>query len=393
MRTPDPQAAAAEAARDAYGRLVAWLARRTGDLAGAEDALADAFESALQSWPRDGVPDRPEAWLFQAARRRGIDAHRRRLVRDQAEATLELMMVDREEAPSEDHRLGLMGLCAHEAIDPGIRAPLMMQTILGLNAEQIGRAFGVAAATMGQRLGRAKRKIKEAKIPFEPELDRARLAVVCEAIYGAFGIASEAGLRDATQDALVLGRLAHRASGEDPETGGLLALMLHVDARRDARRLGGRYVPLDEQDTGRWRRDRIVEAESVLMAAARHRRPGRFQLEAAIQSAHAQRALSGRTDWDAITDLYERLLAHNDSAGARLGWIASLAESRSPSTALQALNAEPSEVTDTQPGWALRAHLAEALGQDPRPAAEKAIALSPDPAVQAHLSTRYFATR
>jgi len=298
-------------------------------------------------------------------------------------------MADREETPSEDHRLGLMGLCAHEAIDAGIRAPLMMQTVLGLNAEQIGRAFGVPPATMGQRLSRAKRKIKDAKIPFEPALDGARLAVVCEALYGAFSVATDAAERTACEDAMVLARLAHRTSKEDPETGGLLALMLHVDARRDARRVDGRYVPLDEQDPARWRRDRIVEAESILLAAARHRRPGRFQLEAAIQSVHAQRALSGRTDWAAVTQLYERLLAFNDGAGARLGWIASIAESRSPAAALEALDEQPASVTDSQPGWALRAHLQQALGEDPRTAAQEAIALCSDSSVRAHLSARY----
>jgi RNA polymerase sigma-70 factor (ECF subfamily) len=398
--------AAELAARQSFGKLVAWLTARCGDVAAAEDALGDAFLAALRRWPVEGVPRAPEAWLLVVARRRLIDRARRDRTLEQLLPELDAVAPDPDtaEPPMEfpDERLRLLFLCAHPAIDPGIQAPLMLQTVLGLNASRIAAAFLVAPATMGQRLVRAKTKIRDAGIPFVlpgGEALPARSAAVLQAIYAAYTSGWEGqgdGGRDRglTQEAVLLARLCAALLPEEPEAGGLLALLLHCEARHGARRAAdGSYVPLLEQEPALWDADLIAEAEAALTQASRAGRPGRFQLEAAIQSLHAHRAVSGTVDWPALLGLYDALLVLAPSAGARVSRIAVLAELAGPAGALaelEALAAADPALRDHQPWWALRAHLLQRAGQggEARQAYRRAIALADDPAVRAFLGQR-----
>ena len=400
----DAGQAAELAARASYGRLLAYLAARWRDVARAEDALGDALLAALETWPRTGVPDNPVAWLLTAARRRLVDGARHAGVAAAAEADLKVMLDERADASPAafpDERLALLFVCAHPAIDEAARTPLMLQTVLGLDAARIASAFLVAPATMSQRLVRVKAKIREAGIRFEipaPGELAARLDAVLEAIYAAYGSGWEdvAGAdprrHGLAEEAIWLGRLVARLRPDEPEAQGLLALMLHCEARRAARRdAAGAYVPLGFQDLRRWSRPMIEEAEEVLAGAARLKAAGRFQLEAAIQSVHAQRVRTGETDWEAVTLLYEGLLRHAPTMGARVAHAAALGEARDAEAGLAALDAiPPDEVATYQPYWALRGHMLKALGRaaEAGEAYERAIGLSEDPAVRAFLLGR-----
>jgi RNA polymerase sigma-70 factor (ECF subfamily) len=392
-------------ARQSYGRLVALLSARTRDVAAAEDALADALMSALTTWPRDGIPKNPQGWLMTAARNRLFDQARHRQVRDQSAPTVELMMSDLYETKDPDalpdERLKLLLVCAHPAIDPDMHTPLMLQTVLGLDAQAIARAFLISPKTMGQRLVRAKNKIRQAQIAFEiPAADQIpqRLEAVLDAIYAAYGSSWEdaAGTdRKAVglaEEAIWLARVLRDQVPEDPEVHGLLALMLHCEARRPARRnADGKFVPLSEQNPRDWLAALMHEAEQELMAAARHARLGRFQLEAAIQSVHAERAHSGRTDWRAIARFYDQLVQVAPSLGAAVGHAAAHAEAQSAEAGLALLDAIDTEsITSYQPYWAVRAHLLRELHRS-REAAEafdRAIGLSEDDAVRTFLLER-----
>ena len=400
----DAAQAAELAARASYGRLLAYLAARWRDVARAEDALGDALLAALETWPRTGVPDNPEAWLLTAARRRLVDGARHAGVAAAAEADLNVMLDERADAAPAafpDERLALLFVCAHPAIDEAARTPLMLQTVLGLDAARIASAFLVAPATMSQRLVRVKAKIREAGIRFEmpaPGELAARLDAVLEAIYAAYGsgwedvAGSDPRRRGLAEEAIWLGRLVARLLPDEPEAQGLLALMLYCEARRAARRnAAGAYVPLGFQDLRRWSRPMIEEAEEVLAGAARLKAAGRFQLEAAIQSVHAQRVRTGETDWEAVTLLYEGLLRHAPTIGARVAHAAALGEARDAEAGLAALDAiPPDEVATYQPYWALRGHVLKALGRaaEAGEAYERAIGLSEDPAVRAFLLGR-----
>jgi len=400
----DAGQAAELAARVSYGRLLAYLAARWRDVARAEDALGDALLAALETWPRTGVPDNPVAWLLTAARRRLVDGTRHAGVAAAAEADLKIMLDERADASPAafpDERLALLFVCAHPAIDEAARTPLMLQTVLGLDAARIASAFLVAPATMSQRLVRVKAKIREAGIRFEmpvPGELAARLDAVLEAIYAAYGSGWEdvAGAdprrRGLAEEAIWLGRLVARLRPDEPEAQGLLALMLHCEARRAARRdAAGAYVPLGFQDLRRWSRPMIEEAEEVLAGAARLKAAGRFQLEAAIQSVHAQRVRTGETDWEAVALLYEGLLRHAPTIGARVAHAAALGEARDAEAGLGALDAiPPDEVATYQPYWALRGHVLTALGRaaEAGEAYDRAIGLSEDPAVRAFLLGR-----
>ncbi len=399
--------AAERAARQSYGKLVAWLAARTRDVAAAEDALSEAFAAALATWPAQGVPRTPEAWLLSAARRRSIDMARRRRT---AEAAADHVLLSIEEAVAEegvdgevpDQRLRLMFACAHPAIDPAMRSPLMLQTVLGLEAATIGAVFLVPPATMGQRLVRAKRRIRDAGIPFRlPERADlpARLDAVLEAIYAAFaaGWADPAGLDQRRQglveEALWLGRLLADLLPDEPEALGLLALMLHASARSAARRDNdGGYVPLSAQDPARWNATAIAEAEAALLRASALQQIGRFQLEAAVQSAHAARRRTGRTDWPAIAGLYDALLALTGSPIVAVNRAVALGETDGPAAglaALDALSADPG-LAAFQPFWAARADLLARLGDVTQADAAyaKALALEADLAARRFLEAR-----
>jgi RNA polymerase sigma-70 factor (ECF subfamily) len=392
-------------ARQSYGRLVALLSARTRDVAAAEDALADALMSALTTWPRDGIPKNPQGWLMTAARNRLLDQVRHRQVRDQSAATLELMMSDLYETKDPDalpdERLKLLLVCAHPAIDPDMHTPLMLQTVLGLDAVAIARAFLISPKTMGQRLVRAKNKIRQAQIAFEiPAAEQIpqRLEAVLDAIYAAYGSSWEdaAGTdRKAVglaEEAIWLARVLRDQVPEDPEVHGLLALMLHCEARRPARRgADGKFVPLSEQNPREWLAPLIEEAERELIAAARNPRLGRFQLEAAIQSVHAERAHSGRTDWRVIARFYDQLVQVAPSLGAAVGRAAAHAEAKSAEAGLSLLDAiESDAITSYQPYWAVRGHLLSELKRtrEAKDAFDRAIGLSEDDAVRSFLLKR-----
>src|SRR3974390_920287 len=363
-------------ARESYGRLVAYLSVHTHDLASAEDALSEALVAALTTWPRDGVPQNPEAWLLTAARRSFIDVIRHHQVVLASEPTLQFLKEGSTEAavPTtfQDERLKLLFVCAH----PTMHTPLMLQAVLGLDAARIAQAFLIAPKTMGQRLFRAKTKIRGGGIQFEIPEERdlpERLEAVLEAIYAAFGIgwddmvgADHRG-RDLAEEALWLARVLLQLMPGEPEVQGLLALMLHCEARRPARRgPDGRYVPLSAQDPKKWSLPLIEEAERHLAEGFKGGRSGRFQLEAAIQPAHAERARTGFTDWAAIALFYEKLIRISPALGARVGYAAAVAEANGPEAGIAVLDAiEHEGVSNYQPYWAVRAHLLQRLGKTP----------------------------
>src|SRR5687768_5418049 len=366
--------------------------------------------AALTTWPRDGIPKNPQGWLMTAARNRLLDQARHRQVRDHSAPTLELMMSDLHETADPDalpdERLKLLLVCAHPAIDHDMHTPLMLQTVLGLDAAAIARAFLVSPKTMGQRLVRAKNKIRQAQIAFEiPASDQIpqRLEAVLDAIYAAYGSSWEdaAGTdRRAVglaEEAIWLARVLRDQVPEEPEVHGLLALMLHCEARRPARRSAdGKFVPLLEQDPRSWLTPLIAEAERELVAAARHARLGRFQIEAAIQSVHAERAHSGRTDWRAIARFYDQLVQVAPSLGAAVGRAAAHAEASSAQAGLALLDdIEADSVTSYQPYWAVRAHLLRESGKmrEASEAFERAIGLSEDDAVRTFLGAALHSSR
>lgn len=393
-------------ARTAYGRLVAYLAARSGDVAAAEDALSDAFAAALHRWPTDGVPEKPEAWLLHAARNRMIDAARHNQVRQKSEPLLQLLADEAENVAAvqpnfPDERLKLLFVCAHPAIEAAARTPLMLQTVLGLAAARIASAFLVSPAAMGQRLVRAKTKIRDAAIPFrvpdQPEWAE-RLSFVLDAIYSAYTAGWESLIdTDSTHSALAgeaiaIGRTLVQLMPAEPEARGLLALMLHCEARRAARYTReGEFVPLDQQDTALWSRPTIDEAEQHLRAAAAFARTGRYQLEAAIQSLHAHRAVTGMIDWQEIALLYEGLVRLAPGVGARVGRAVALAQAGEVSAGLVALDEIPAErAADYQPWWAARGHLLVRLQRtaEAEHAFIRAASLTEDPALRAYLLKR-----
>jgi RNA polymerase sigma-70 factor (ECF subfamily) len=400
------EAAIAErVARDSYGRLLALLAARTRDVAAAEDALAEAFAAALTAWPRSGAPDNPEAWLFAAARRKLIDAARRARTAAAGEAEI-LRGIEELEAESKgpgDHRLGLMFACTHPAIDENARTPLMLQAVLGFSAERIAAAFLVEPAAMGQRLVRAKKKLRDAGVGFEtpPAEEWApRFSAVLDAVYAAYGVGwsdplgADPERRELAEEAIWLGRVLAQQLPDEPEVLGLLALMAHLEARKPARRdASGRYVPLDFQDVRLWRRELMDEAEALLKRASVADRIGRYQLEAAIQSAHAGRVYAGGADWDAIVVLYAGLAVLTVSPVAHLNGAAALAHrdgAEAGIAALGALEERFAALRSYQPYWALRAELNARLGRagEARAAYDEAIARERDGAVIRFLSER-----
>jgi RNA polymerase sigma-70 factor (ECF subfamily) len=392
--------------RDSYGRLIAYLAARSGDIAGAEDALAEAFVAALKKWPGEGLPQKPEAWLLHVARNRIIDAARHNQVRQNSEPFLRQIAGEAETvADTQEHfpdeRLKLLFVCAHPAIDPAARTPLMLQTVLGIDAERIASAFLVSPAAMAQRLVRAKDKIRDAGIPFcapEPAEWNDRVGFVLDAIYSAYTTGWESLVETGSThhalaaEAVAIGRTLVELIPNEPEAHGLLALMLHCQARGPARyNSNGDFVPLDQQDTSQWLGQMVDEAEKHLRFASTFKRLGRYQLEAAIQSIHANRAKIGRTDWQEIALLYEGLTRIAPGIGALVGRAVALAESGNPATGLAALDEiEASRVANYQPHWAARGHLLRLLNRqsEANEAFTRAASLTDDPAMRKHLFSR-----
>lgn len=391
-------------ARRSYGKLVAYLAANTRNVAAAEDALADAFAAALATWPDKGCPDNPEAWLLTVARRRAIDIARRRqrgeAVGRELQILAELQSADESDIP--DRRLGLLFACAHPAIDAGMRAPLMLQLILGLKAARIASAFLVAPSTMGQRLVRAKQKLRQAGVPFRvpdrKELPE-RLAAVLDAVYASFTegwsdpVDTDLARRDLAEEALFLGALLCELMPDEAEALGLLALMLHAEARCAARRSeSGEYVPFADQDTSLWDAEMIARAEALLRRAGSLGQIGRYQLEAALQSAHVHRRRSGEDNWRAVRRLYDALYELTGSPVVAVNRALAIAESGSAEEALSQLASigNQPQLTEYQPYWAVRAELLTRAGRtdEAHRAYEVAIGRARDDAVRRFLRKR-----
>lgn len=391
-----------EVARASYGKLLAMLASRSGDIAAAEDALADAFARALEHWPKRGIPENPEAWLLTAARNRINDVFRSAAYRknrsidaddrahDMADTST---MQDQNDIP--DERLKLLFVCAHPAIDERIRTPLMLQTVLGLEAAEIAKAFIIPPATMAQRLVRAKTKIKQAAIPFVvPDTDEfsSRLDGVLEAIYGAFTLAAGRDVPDHGEaldgEAMFLADLVSRLMPREPEALGLAALIRFSMARKSH---GDRFVPLAEQDPAIWDRTLIASAERMLRNARQMDRLGRFQLEAAIQAVHCDRAATGKTDWQAIVALYQGLNTFAPTIGSLTAMAAAVGEAFGPRAGLLRLaQLDEKQIATYQPFWATKAHLASRSGntEEAMEAYRRAIALTSHAPVRSFLQEK-----
>jgi len=396
-------------ARRSYGKLVAFLAARTRDVASAEDALSEAFAAALADWPRNGCPANPEAWLMTVARRKIIDVFRGPGRFEVAGEELQIM-AERPDAAGNaerwgeipDQRLALMFACAHPAIEAGIRAPLILQVILGLDAKAIASAFLTSPAAMGKRLVRAKEKIRQAGIPFSipgrEELPD-RLDSVLSAIYAAFAEGwtdpggTDAARRDLTEEAMFLARLVTELLPEEPEALGLLALVLHAEARRRARRTAeGEFVPLAEQDPKLWDSEMIEAAEALLLRASTLGVVGRYQLEGALQSAHVYRCRTGHDNWAEVVKLYDGLFALSGSPVVAINRALAIAEMRGPDAGLDAMPdaAADARLAEYQPYWAARAELLAKTGAhaEARSAYDRAVGLERDPAVRRFLQRR-----
>lgn len=410
----DARATAERIARASYGKLVAILASRYSDIAGAEDALSDAFAAALSHWPKTGIPENPEAWLITTAQNRQKDKHKAAYVKTNAGSlddenfemtagAIDLFEFEQSEIP--DKRLQLLFACAHPAIDATIHTPLMLQAVLGLEASQIASAYLMPSATLAQRLVRAKRKIKTAKIPFAlPQTSNIpeRLNAVLEAIYGAFSVdwstaAAQEITKDLSTEAIYLASLIVDLMPDEPEALGLAALLAFSNARRQARTTeSGQFVPLENQDVQRWDRLAIRRGQSLLKRAAQHKQPGRFQLEAAIQSVHAERLDRGEIDWRSIAQLYEGLIAVASTSGAMVARAAAVGNAYGAQAGINALRQiNEDEMGTFQPFWATKAHLMEMSGNktDAIGAYEKAVSLCTDNSIRIWLEGKMLEIR
>jgi RNA polymerase sigma-70 factor (ECF subfamily) len=407
----DVSAAIGRAFRDERSIVLATLIRQAGDFQLAEDAVQDAFEDALKVWRRDGIPDRPGAWLTTAARRRAIDRMRRdRSVGDRAERLADLMRLDERQEESEmfdestiaDDQLRLIFTCCHPALDMPARVALTLRALGGLSTGEIARAFLVAEPTMGKRIVRAKRKIADAAIPYRVPADEElpdRLRGVLRVVYLIFneGYAATEGDRlvreELCNEALRLGELLCRLMPDDAEVWGLLSLMVLHDARRAARVDGdGRFVALDQQDRALWDRERIELGLGLLDRAVRLRRPGEYQLQAAITAVQIQAPDAEATDWAEIAGLYGALAALNPSPVVELNRAVAVAMADGPQAGLELLEPLLAEklLENYQPLHAAHADLLRRAGdaQGAAGAYERAIALTANAVEREELQRR-----
>ena len=381
-----------------YGKLLSALCSYSRDLEACEDALASAFSQALDSWPGGPIPTNPEGWVFLAAKNKLMDQKRKENRKHENKATLVQLEEERsfqENLDFKDHRLKLMFVCSHPSIDESVRTPLMLQTVLGLDSAAIASAFLSSPAAMMKKLVRAKQKIKLAGIAFEvPDINSLseRTEFVTEAIFAAYGKSWDSlgsinsNLTDLNEEALYLSKILVELLPDVPEAKGLLAFILFCESRKSARRSSlGEYIPLDEQNVNIWNQTFISEAENLLQDAFSKVHLGRFQLEAAIQSAHIARVKFKINNWPAILKLYDGLLSIAPTTGAIIGRANAFSEVQGPDLGLEALKKLPAEITQNyQPYWALKASLLSKLGKssEAKIAFDIAIGLSQDEAVK-----------
>jgi RNA polymerase sigma-70 factor (ECF subfamily) len=376
----------ARVVRDHAGRLAAALVRVTGDFPTAEDLVQDAVLAALQRWPADGIPDRPDAWLFTVARRRAIDVLRRE---DNYRAKLANLQWPVQ--PEPDERLRLVFTCCHPALSRPAQIALTLRVVCGLTTAQIARAFLVPESTVAQRITRAKRKITEAGIPYRvPDADELapRLAEVLAVVYllfneGYLATSEPAESRDLAEDAEWLATLLHRLMPAEPEAAGLLALIRLHRARAGARfDDAGDLVLLERQDRSRWDHAAIADTTALLTRAARRRQPGPYQLQAAIVACHAEAPRWEDTDWEQIVLLYDMLLHLEPSPVTRLHRAVAVRYTAGPAAALTELDAVAAELDGYHLLHATRAEVLRDLGRpdDARAADRRALELTTNPA-------------
>jgi len=393
---------------DEWARVVAGLTRHFGDIDTAEEAAAEAFAAASERWPRDGLPPNPGGWIVTTATRKAIDRLRRESRRDAKQQSALMVHDDTPPEPTgpvEDDRLRLVFTCCHPALAMEARTALTLRLVGGLTVAEIARAFLVQEATMARRITRAKAKIKAAHIPYSVPSDadvRDRLAGVLAVVYLVFNEGYLAGAgedpvrADLTDEAIRLGRLLRDLVPDDGEVAGLLALMLLIDARRPARvSRTGELVTLDEQDRGAWDRALIDEGKALLrqrvdVVAAGGERPGRYQLQAAINAVHTDAPSARDTDWSTIVALYGRLSLLDPSPIVRLNRAVAVAEVDGPAVGLAEVD-RLGEVLDGYHAFhAARADLLRRLGRssESRAAYDRAIGLAGNEAELAYLTRR-----